>query len=81
MENHPHDSICGCSIDQVVNEMQVCFDQVEQICEVLVCQSLAALSAQIETQKRCASAVVLFNPTGAQRRPGLAELASGRHPA
>jgi alpha-mannosidase len=31
MENHPHDSICGCSIDQVHEEMRPGADQAEQI--------------------------------------------------
>jgi mannosylglycerate hydrolase len=33
MENHPHDSICGCSIDQVHDEMKIRFDQVDQVGE------------------------------------------------
>jgi len=40
MENHPHDSICGCSIDQVHNEMKVRFDQVDQIGAELARQAL-----------------------------------------
>jgi mannosylglycerate hydrolase len=33
IKNHPHDSICGCSIDQVHNEMRTRFDWAEQIGE------------------------------------------------
>lgn len=29
--NHPHDSICGCSVDEVHRENEVRFDQVEQL--------------------------------------------------
>jgi len=69
MENHPHDSICGCSIDQVHAEMGVRFDQVEQMGEELVRQSLVALAGAVNTQAEGRlSAVVLFNPTGAARR-------------
>ncbi len=50
MENHPHDSICGCSIDQVHDEMKVRFDQVDQIGEELARQSLEALAGAIDTQ-------------------------------
>ncbi len=50
MECHPHDSICGCSIDQVHDEMRVRFDQVEQIGEEITRQSLEALSAAIDTR-------------------------------
>jgi len=36
LQNHPHDSICGCSIDQVHNENKVRFAQSQQIGEGLV---------------------------------------------
>lgn len=31
IQNHPHDSICGCSIDQVHKDMHYRFDQVQEI--------------------------------------------------
>ncbi|MBQ4110515.1 MAG: hypothetical protein IJC74_06480 [Clostridia bacterium] len=31
IQNHPHDSICGCSIDQVHKDMEYRFDQVKDI--------------------------------------------------
>lgn len=37
--NHPHDSICGCSVDAVHRENEVRFDQVEQIVESLLCRA------------------------------------------
>jgi len=65
MQNHPHDSICGCSIDQVHEEMKVRFDQVDQIGEELILQSLQRLSSVIETQRKDAfSSIVIFNPHG-----------------
>jgi len=73
MENHPHDSICGCSIDQVHKEMKVRFDQVEQIGEELTRQSLAGLAATVNTDERqssyanLGSAIVVFNPTSMPR--------------
>lgn len=71
MQNHPHDSICGCSIDQVHDEMRVRFDQVEQAAEELARQNLAILAAAIDTrpssrpgdqQPAQGSAIVVFNP-------------------
>jgi len=47
---HPHDSICGCSIDQVHNEMRPRFDQVDQIGDQLLDQSLIAISDHVNTQ-------------------------------
>ncbi len=62
MENHPHDSICGCSIDQVHAEMKTRFDQVEQIGEEITRQSLATLAEQIDTRNQAAyTAIVVFN--------------------
>jgi alpha-mannosidase len=74
MQCHPHDSICGCSIDQVHEEMRPRFDQVEQIGEVIVAQSLEALAGVVATQasgsldpSQISSAVVVFNPSAAVR--------------
>ncbi len=47
--NHPHDSICGCSIDQVHDEMRPRFDQVDQITEELTNQSLSSLAESIDS--------------------------------
>ncbi|MBR5496244.1 MAG: hypothetical protein IKV58_02525 [Oscillospiraceae bacterium] len=33
IQNRPHDSICGCSIDQVHKDMEYRFDQTKQICD------------------------------------------------
>jgi alpha-mannosidase len=69
MENHPHDSICGCSIDQVHVEMAPRFDQVDQIAEELSLQSLQALARAVDTRANGVfSSIVLFNPHGHTRR-------------
>jgi alpha-mannosidase len=69
MENHPHDSICGCSVDQVHDEMEPRFDQADQIAEEITLQSLQALSRAVDTQADDAlSAIVLFNPHGTPRQ-------------
>ncbi len=90
MENHPHDSICGCSIDQVHEEMRVRFDQVDQIGEELTRQSLETLAGVISTRvdqiqrindsESIEAAVVVFNPTLAPRTD-LAEAAVELPPA
>lgn len=72
MENHPHDSICGCSVDQVHDEMRVRFDQVEQIGEELTRQALERLAASVQTDAAPSAgggpAIVVFNPSSAARR-------------
>lgn len=44
LQNHPHDSICGCSIDRVHQDMQYRFSQVEEICESILNEGEYALS-------------------------------------
>jgi len=68
MENHPHDSICGCSIDQVHDEMKPRFDQVDQVGEEITRQALQAISRAVDTRADDAvSAILLFNPHSAPR--------------
>lgn len=68
---HPHDSICGCSIDAVHDEMRSRFEQVETIGEEVVNQSLAILTGAITTrpaQEGALAAIVVFNPSAAPRQ-------------
>jgi mannosylglycerate hydrolase len=69
MENHPHDSICGCSIDQVHKEMRPRFDQVDQLGEEITGQSLERLTGLIDTGagQDVVGAVVVFNPSSFPR--------------
>jgi mannosylglycerate hydrolase len=67
LENHPHDSICGCSVDQVHREMALRFDQAEQIAEEIATLSLAAIADQVDTSQDGVQPLVVFNPTGGPR--------------
>lgn len=49
MQNHPHDSICGCSIDPVHTDMMPRFAQVEQVGEELIERALDALTERDRT--------------------------------
>ena len=40
LQNHPHDSICGCSIDRVHEDMAFRFSQAESIAETLIHEGL-----------------------------------------
>lgn len=63
IQNHPHDSICGCSIDQVHREMVVRFDQVEQIADAITENGLQVLCQAIDTTgSESGYALVVFNP-------------------
>jgi len=46
LQNHPHDSICGCSVDAVHDEMETRYAKVNQISERLLGEALAALAGQ-----------------------------------
>lgn len=44
LQNHPHDSICGCSIDPVHEQMMVRFAGADQVAETVVAQALDTLA-------------------------------------
>lgn len=48
IENHPHDSICGCSIDEVHDENDTRFARVLQAAEGQKIRSLRALARRVE---------------------------------
>jgi alpha-mannosidase len=70
LQNHPHDSICGCSIDPVHAEMQTRFDWVEQIGQDLIQEAGRNLVRAINTtlpNAEKAQPLVIFNPVAAWR--------------
>lgn len=66
---HPHDSICGCSIDEVHREMETRFAKVGQVADLIVGQSLGEVARRVDTGDLGAdeSALVVFNPLGWER--------------
>lgn len=64
MQNHPHDSICGCSVDVVHEEMVVRFRKSMEISEELVKREIGYLISKIDTSslKDKEIPVVVFNP-------------------
>jgi len=72
LQNQPHDSICGCSIDQVHREMATRFDWSQQIAEEVTRQSLQAIASKINTASVRANGspgapIVVFNPVAGPR--------------
>jgi mannosylglycerate hydrolase len=65
LRNQPHDSICGCSIDQVHDEMRVRFDRCWQIGEELTRQAMRGLCAQMPSGE--GPGVAVFNPFNGPR--------------
>jgi mannosylglycerate hydrolase len=62
LKNHPHDDICGCSVDAVHREMMVRFERVSQVSDVLVLNALRHLANRIALPDG-AAAVCIFNPS------------------
>ncbi len=65
IENHPHDSMCGCSIDQVHQDMLYRFDQslgISSRLSAAALKSLAEAAAPSEMPEG-ALLVAVFNPT------------------
>jgi mannosylglycerate hydrolase len=74
MQNHPHDSICGCSIDDVHEEMRARFSQAAQIGGAITRASLEGLAAAVDTHPAEFS-IVVFNPAaGSKNEPVEADL-------
>ena len=63
LQNHPHDSICGCSIDAVHEDMRHRFAQSLQIADTLTKNSMLEISASIEDYPEADELrITLFNP-------------------
>lgn len=71
VQNHPHDSICGCSVEPVHREMLTRFDQAEQLGEILAVTAAESLAAAIDTSAlETEDRAVVVQNTGAQARSG-----------
>lgn len=73
LQNHPHDSICGCSIDPVHQRMMTCFAAAQQIGESLSHHALEAFTSRLNTQSFSESShpFVLMNTAGAPKRESV----------
>ncbi len=60
--NHPHDSICGCSVDRVHDEMGYRFSQVESITEAVIEQNIEKLTGGVYVIDDTSKTVVILNP-------------------
>lgn len=75
VENHPHDSICGCSVDQVHRDMEYRFDQVETVAAQTFERALAAIARNLDTSRLAAEhGLVVYNPGHATRTVVAAEI-------
>jgi mannosylglycerate hydrolase len=69
LKNHPHDSICGCSIDAVHREMMTRYNKVNELGEKILDDSLHYLASQISpAAEEEGIPIVIFNPSPWERR-------------
>jgi hypothetical protein len=73
LENHPHDSICGCSVDAVHEEMEGRFRRVEEVASAELDRVSGALAAQIAALGP-GEGFAVWNPHPAGRAQVEAEL-------
>lgn len=69
MQNHPHDSICGCSVDEVHREMVTRFDKSRHVAESIIDDSKQAIASAVDTSVftsfgEDALPLVVMNTTG-----------------
>jgi alpha-mannosidase len=65
LENHAHDSICGCSPDQIHRDMEFRFDQSRLINEKVIRHALEAVATRVDLPDQDGEnfALSVFNPT------------------
>jgi alpha-mannosidase len=76
LENHPHDSICGCSVDAVHREMDVRFERVEQVARAHLRHVASGLAAHVALAPGEGQGLVVWNPNapGPTQAEGEVEL-------
>lgn len=68
LENHPHDSICGCSVDSVHREMMARFDKVQQLEDELLTRAMKSIAQRSKPQFEFDACVTVFNPVQEERK-------------
>lgn len=69
LQNNPHDSICGCSVDDVHREMMTCFAKAKEVGKFVARDAIATLANQINTSKfpQDSKPFILVNTNGHEK--------------
>jgi alpha-mannosidase len=72
MQNHPHDSICGCSVDEVHREMVTRFEKSRHVAESIITDSVRRIADEVDTTAfgrwgKDVCPFVVFNTSGWER--------------
>lgn len=62
LQNHAHDSICGCAVDEVHREVMERFSKAGQIGEGLCQEALHQLARKVDTSNKGRVNLIVFNP-------------------
>jgi len=75
LQNHPHDSICGCSVDEVHREMVTRFEKAKEVGKYLAAKATEALANQIDTSNfpLTSKPFIVFNTAGSTKT-GLVDI-------
>lgn len=73
LQNHPHDDICGCSVDAVHRENMTRYAHAEQVAGTIARDSFRAVASHIDRTAQPGVPFVLFNPL-AWSRSGTVEV-------
>ncbi len=75
MQNHPHDSICGCSVDDVHREMMPRFDKALEVGRYLAQDAKETIACAIDTSAfpEDSQPFVLFNTVGHEKEEIITE--------
>jgi alpha-mannosidase len=65
LQNHAHDSICGCSVDQVHRDMNYRFDQVRLIADIVRDRTIQEMAKNVDTTfiTNDETGVLVYNPS------------------
>lgn len=69
--NHPHDSIVGCSIDQVHKDMLYRFDQAKIIADDCISESMLEISERINTTNIPGDLILIVMNPASKKKTGL----------
>lgn len=69
LHNHPHDSICGCGIDEVHADMMPRFGRSQRTANEVAIHALREISRHVDTQGHPhTDPIIVFNPSSAAQR-------------
>lgn len=74
VENSAHDSICGCGIDAVADQVHGRYREAARIAELVAADALATIASRVDTTSLHAEGAVVFNPSP-RPRGGVAQIA------